>query len=186
MDAYHPLFCIVGASGSGKTTLITSLVQRHPQLLEIVPSTTTRRKKPEEEVRMFKKFYRRIHRHSTFEERLEQGDFIGADQYAGEWYGTNRYTLLRILHHRSGVIAVTEKGAEALRVEGVTREFQVCVIEILPDGSDTSGISQERQNADRARRGTVLADHVIVNSFAEDGLDHALSQLEKIVLANLA
>ncbi|WGV28766.1 guanylate kinase [Halotia branconii] len=102
------LIVLTGPSGVGKGTLMRSLLQRHPQLYYSV-SVTTRSPRPGE---IEGKNYYFISR-SKFEQLIAKGEFLEWAEFAGNYYGTLRETVLNQV--RSGKLVVLEIELEGAR-----------------------------------------------------------------------
>ncbi|MBD2570649.1 guanylate kinase [Anabaena lutea] len=102
------LIVLTGPSGVGKGTLMQTLLQRHPELYYSV-SVTTRSPRPGE---TNGKNYYFISR-SKFEQLVAQGEFLEWAEFAGNYYGTPRATVLD--HIQSGKLVVLEIELEGAR-----------------------------------------------------------------------
>ncbi len=102
------LIVLTGPSGVGKGTLMRSLLQRHPQLYNSV-SITTRSPRPGE---IDGKNYYFISR-SKFEQLIAEGEFLEWAEFAGNYYGTPRKTVLNQV--QSGKLVVLEIELEGAR-----------------------------------------------------------------------
>ncbi|MBD2693083.1 guanylate kinase [Anabaena catenula] len=102
------LIVLTGPSGVGKGTLMQTLLQRHPELYYSV-SLTTRSPRPGE---TNGKNYYFISR-SKFEQLVAQGEFLEWAEFAGNYYGTPRATVLD--HIQSGKLVVLEIELEGAR-----------------------------------------------------------------------
>jgi guanylate kinase len=102
------LIVLTGPSGVGKGTLMQSLLQRHPQLYYSV-SVTTRSPRPGE---INGKNYYFISR-SKFEQLIAEGEFLEWAEFAGNYYGTPRETVLKQV--QSGKLVVLEIELEGAR-----------------------------------------------------------------------
>ncbi|MEA5506408.1 guanylate kinase [Halotia wernerae UHCC 0503] len=122
------LIVLTGPSGVGKGTLMRSLLQRHPQLYYSV-SVTTRSPRPGE---IDGKNYYFISR-SKFEQLIGKGEFLEWAEFAGNYYGTLRETVLNQV--QSGKLVVLEIELEGARQ---IRNFfpDVLSIFILPPDFD--------------------------------------------------
>ncbi len=122
------LIVLTGPSGVGKGTLMRSLLQRHPQLYYSV-SVTTRSPRPGE---IDGKSYYFISR-SKFEQLMAGGEFLEWAEFAGNYYGTLRETVLNQV--QSGKLVVLEIELEGARQ---IRNFfpEILSIFILPPDFD--------------------------------------------------
>ncbi|BAY11584.1 guanylate kinase [Calothrix sp. NIES-2098] len=102
------LIVLTGPSGVGKGTLLRALLQRHPELYYSV-SMTTRSPRPGE---INGKNYYFVSR-SKFEQLVAQGEFLEWAEFAGNYYGTPRETVLNQVG--SGKLVVLEIELEGAR-----------------------------------------------------------------------
>jgi guanylate kinase len=84
------LIVVSGPSGVGKGTLLQKLCDRHGSRLRMSVSATTRSPRPHEVHGREYWFCTR----AEFEQRRELGDFLEWAEYAGNFYGTPRSTVL--------------------------------------------------------------------------------------------
>jgi guanylate kinase len=168
-----PILGLVGPSGSGKSTLIKALVAKHPEMVSISRSLTTRPKRNEED-----EFFYRFTTPGDVRSRESQGRLTHVAEYAGHLYATDKAELNQLLSEKIGIAALVESGVRFLRQVG----YRVIVIRIIPENSDIR-VDESRQRADteRAKDG-VEADHVIINSFLAGGMERSLARLETILL----
>ncbi len=105
------LIVLTGPSGVGKGTLMRSLLQRHPELYYSV-SATTRSPRPGE---VDGRHYYFISR-SKFEQLVAQGEFIEWAEFAGNYYGTPRESVLnQIRAGKSVILEIELEGARQIR-----------------------------------------------------------------------
>ncbi|MDF5727288.1 MAG: guanylate kinase [Rhizonema sp. PD38] len=105
------LIVLTGPSGVGKGTLMRSLLKRHPELYYSV-SVTTRSPRPRE---IDGKDYYFINR-SQFEQILERGELLEWAEFAGNYYGTLRESVLNQIHSgKSVVLEIELEGARQIR-----------------------------------------------------------------------
>ncbi|MUL37628.1 guanylate kinase [Gloeocapsopsis dulcis] len=83
------LIVLTGPSGVGKGTLVRALLQRHPELYFSI-SVTTRAPRPGE---IHGKQYYFVSR-SEFQQMIEQNKLLEWAEFAGNYYGTPRDTVL--------------------------------------------------------------------------------------------
>ncbi|MEH2407126.1 MAG: guanylate kinase [Nostoc sp.] len=102
------LIVLTGPSGVGKGTLMRSLLQRHPELYYSV-SVTTRSPRPGE---IDGKNYYFISR-NQFEQLVAEGEFLEWAEFAGNYYGTLRESVLNQIN--SGKLVVLEIELEGAR-----------------------------------------------------------------------
>lgn len=114
------LICISGPSGVGKGTIIDRLRAEWPELASSV-SVTTRRPRPLEVEGVHYYFRTR----EQFEEMLANDEILEYDNYTGNYYGTPRRGIERILSRGTdcvlditvqGSLSIKEKFSEALSI----------------------------------------------------------------------
>ncbi|MBH8550929.1 guanylate kinase [Nostocaceae cyanobacterium CENA357] len=173
------LIVLTGPSGVGKGTLMRSLLQRHPQLYYSV-SVTTRSPRPGE---INGKSYYFISR-SKFEQLIAEGEFLEWAEFAGNYYGTPRETLLNQV--QSGKLVVLEielEGARQIR----TSFPNALSIFILPPSFDElekriRGRAQDSEEAIarrlcRAQEELKAADEFDIK-IVNDNFETALNEIE--------
>jgi guanylate kinase len=108
-----PRVVIVSApSGAGKTTITRKLVELHPAKFDLSISATTRKPRLEEKDGQAYHFLSR----DEFERWAREGRFLETAQYAGEWYGTPKSEVDRILASgKHAVLDIEVVGAEKIR-----------------------------------------------------------------------
>ena len=108
-----PRVVIVSApSGAGKTTITRKLVELHPEKFGLSISATTRKPRIGERDGEAYRFLNR----DDFERWAREGRFLETAQYAGEWYGTPRSEVDRILGSgRHALLDIEVVGAEKIR-----------------------------------------------------------------------
>lgn len=105
------LIVLTGPSGVGKGTLMRALLQRHPELQYSV-SVTTRSPRPGE---IHGKHYYFISR-NEFEQLVAAGKLLEWAEYAGNYYGTPRESVInQICSGKSIVLEIELKGARQIR-----------------------------------------------------------------------
>jgi guanylate kinase len=173
----HQIFGVVAQCGAGKSTLITSIAQRMPHLVEVVPSVTTRKRRgPEDDL-----FYRFVSL-EEFEQLRRNFRLAEHLEYAGNFYGLERDVLDSLLSNWHGIMAVTQEGVLQLRAAG----YPVVVI-MLDSPGQPEFRDEVRQQADRERAQIALKpEHTIVNSFAPGGLELSLRDLETFISSYVA
>lgn len=176
------LIVLTGPSGVGKGTLLKILLERYPQLHYSV-SVTTRSPRPGE---INGQNYHFITR-DQFEELITQGEFLEWAEFAGNYYGTLRNTVLHDIQEGKLVVLEIElEGARqirtafpnALRIFILPPSFLELEKRIRGRGQDTQEAIASRLN--RAKEEIAAAaefDLKIIN----DDLETALSELEKAI-----
>ncbi|MBW4643697.1 MAG: guanylate kinase [Goleter apudmare HA4340-LM2] len=173
------LIVLTGPSGVGKGTLMRSLLQRHPELYYSV-SVTTRSPRPGE---INGKNYYFISR-SKFEQLVAQGEFLEWAEFAGNYYGTPRESVLSQVN--SGKLVVLEIELEGARQ--IRRSFPGALsIFILPPSLDElekriRGRAQDSEEAiarrlHRAKEEIQAADEFDIQ-IVNDDFENALNAIE--------
>lgn len=98
----HPLICFMGPSASGKTFISEKIFQKTQKVI----TTTTRPKRPAEKNGQDYYFIRS----ETFQEKMSAGEFFETDQYADQYYGTERQEVLNRTNYRTAFAIVTVPG----------------------------------------------------------------------------
>jgi guanylate kinase len=108
-----PRVVIVSApSGAGKTTITRRLVELHPGTFGLAISATTRKPRVGETDGHAYHFLSR----DEFQRWKQEGRFLETAEYAGEWYGTPRSEVDRILASgRHALLDIEVVGAEQIR-----------------------------------------------------------------------
>lgn len=158
---------LVGPRGCGKTTLIDTVVAKNPAI-KTVPSFTTR---PREE-RDNNETYEFI-THDEYRSRLEYGNIVQYVENDGNVYGNTR-SQFAALGKSIGILAMTEKGANALTI----LHYNVRIVKIVPVGMPTNS---KDENNDRENICSVKTHARIVNDFAEGGLEKTIVELEAFI-----
>lgn len=105
------LYIISAPSGAGKTSLVKALLARHAGI-QVSISHTTRPPRPGEENG---KHYHFIDRES-FEQRIQQADFLEHAQVFGNYYGTSKSWVSQALETDTDVILEIDwQGAQQVR-----------------------------------------------------------------------
>ena len=108
-----PRVVIVSApSGAGKTTITRKLVELHPARFDLSISATTRKPRVGETDGRAYHFLSR----DEFQRWKQQDRFLETAEYAGEWYGTPRSEVDRILASgKHALLDIEVVGAEKIR-----------------------------------------------------------------------
>lgn len=108
-----PRVVIVSApSGAGKTTITRRLVELHPDKFDLSISATTRKPRAGERNGQAYHFLSR----DEFQRWKQDGRFLETAEYAGEWYGTPKREVDRILASgRHALLDIEVVGAEQIR-----------------------------------------------------------------------
>jgi len=174
-------------SGGGKTTITKALLARRPDVGFSV-SATTRRPRPGEQNHVAYHFLTR----DEFARRRDAGAFVEWAEYAGEWYGTLKSEVDRVLHSGKHVVLDIEiQGAR--QVEQRYPAPQSIGIFILPPSAAAwterlLGRGTESPVALARRLEQAIAEirqsrtwrHIVIN----DDLDGAVEEVSKIIDAD--
>jgi guanylate kinase len=88
------LFIFSAPSGAGKTTIARHLLERYPDRMAFSISATTRSKRPNEQHGRDYYFLSK----SEFEDAIARGEFVEYEEFFGNYYGTLKSEIERILH----------------------------------------------------------------------------------------
>ena len=174
-------------SGGGKTTITKALLARRPDVGFSV-SATTRRPRPGEQNHVAYHFLTR----DEFARRRDAGEFVEWAEYAGEWYGTLKSEVDRVVHAGKHVVLDIEiQGAR--QVEQRYPAPQSIGIFILPPSAAAwterlLGRGTESPVALARRLEQAIAEirqsrtwrHIVIN----DDLDRAVEEVSKIIDAD--
>ena len=176
------LIVLTGPSGVGKGTLMRSLLQRHPELYYSV-SVTTRSPRPGE---IDGKNYYFLSR-NQFEQLVAEGEFLEWAEFAGNYYGTLRESVLNQIH--SGKLVVLEielEGARQIRAS-FPSAFSIF---ILPPSFDEleKRIRDRAQDSEEAIARRLLRAQVEIQAVDEfdiqivnDDFETALNDIEAVL-----
>lgn len=170
------LIVVSGFSGSGKGTLLKEITANNPEF-EIVVSCTTRQRRNETDL------YHFISK-EQFEEMKNQNGFLETNEYSGEFYGTPRGEIERILAEgKCPVVEIDPTGLEQIRASGyfAPEEIHSVFIEVdaytLLERLHKRGTEEPKKLERRLRTAMKesdkieLYDAVIENDSFEEALD---------------
>jgi guanylate kinase len=97
------LITFIGPSGVGKSVILNRIVEKYPELVNRSISTTTRKKRPDEDD---SDFYFKTK--EEFLEMINNGEFLEYNDYVGNYYGTSFGSILPLLDGGKNVFKVIE------------------------------------------------------------------------------
>lgn len=178
---------VAGPSGSGKSTLITKFLEHHPEY-SFPTSATTRKARPGE-IHGVQYFFMDT---ESFENGIEQGDFLEWALVYGRYYGTLKSTIEQGLE--VGTLFLKDidiQGAKSLM--SLLDKKDMKSIFISPPSlkdlktrllnrpkEDGAKIDLRLQEAKQEMQGAYLFDLNIIN----DDLNLAYQQFEKFILSH--
>jgi guanylate kinase len=179
------ILVISAPSGTGKTTLINKLLQVESRLMFSVSTTT--RKKREHEVEGVNYYYHSV---DDFFKMLENDEFFEWDEVYGNYYGTTKKEIDRILRNRKiplfdvdikGSISLREKIKEGIFVFIIPPSFDDLKRRLIERKSeDEEQLDIRLKNAYHELNEYSIFEYIIIN----DKLDEAFKHLTAIVSVN--
>jgi len=180
------LFVISGPSGVGKGTLVSMLRKNHPEI-KLSVSATTRNPRPGEINGVHYFFLTK----EDFKNRIKSGEFLEWAEFSGNFYGTNKNFVEKMLKDGQNIILEIEVQG-ALQVKNKLQEAILIFIEPPSFEELKSRLlkrSTESEEEIQKRLAVVKTElhqkkefnYVMVN----DNLDTALQNLETIILKEI-
>lgn len=173
------LIVVSGFSGDGKGTLLREIIKNNPEF-EVVISCTTRSKRNETDLYHFMS-------KEQFEELRNQNGFLEINNYSGEFYGTPRGEIERILAEgKCPVVEIDPTGLEQIQASGYFTPEEIHSVFIEVDAytllerlhkrgtEDPKKLEQRLRTALKESDKVALYDAVIEN----DVFTEALEKLE--------
>ncbi|HBG49980.1 MAG TPA: guanylate kinase [Cyanobacteria bacterium UBA9971] len=180
------LFVISGPSGVGKGTLVSMLRQNHPEI-KLSVSATTRNPRPGEINGVHYFFLTK----EDFKKRIELGEFLEWAEFSGNFYGTNKNFVEKMLKdgHNiileidvQGALQVKNKLQEAILIFIEPPCFEELKLRLLKRSTETEEEIQKRLAVVKSElQQKQEFNYVIVN----DNLDTAFKNLENIILKEI-
>lgn len=185
-DDFLPLI-VTSPSGAGKTTLVRRLLQRNPDLVQSVSTTTRAPRSGEQDGRDYHFVAR-----ERFDEVIARGGFAEWAEVHGQRYGTSLERIAEARgRYRGMVFVIDQQGARQLKAK-VPEAVGVFVLPpsfaMLEERLRGRGTDSEESIARRLRDARVelthygLFDYVLLN----DDVDRAADELHAIVAAERA
>ena len=180
------LFVISGPSGVGKGTLVSMLRKNHPEI-KLSVSATTRNPRPGEINGVHYFFLTK----EDFKNRIKSGEFLEWAEFSGNFYGTNKNFVEKMLKDGQNIILEIEVQG-ALQVKNKLQEAILIFIEPPSFEELKSRLlkrSTESEEEIQKRLAVVKTElhqkkefnYVMVN----DNLDTAFKNLENIILKEI-
>ncbi|MCR5388920.1 MAG: guanylate kinase [Lachnospiraceae bacterium] len=178
------LVILSGFSGVGKGTIVKKLLEIHPDEYSLSISATTRNPRPGENEGEHYFFKTR----EQFEGMIDAGDLLEYADYCGNYYGTPKSFVDKMLSEgRNVLLEIEQKGAmqikkiypDALLLFVTTKSF-----EALKDRLTGRGTETEEQIKNRLSRaleesvGIENYDYLVIN----DDLDDCVNEVHKLIL----
>jgi guanylate kinase len=176
------LIVLTGPSGVGKGTLMQKLLQKHPELYYSV-SVTTRSPRPGEV--NGKNYY--FTTRSKFEQLVAQGEFLEWAEFAGNYYGTPRASVIEQI--QSGLLVVLEIELEGARQIRASYPNALSIFILPPSFSELEkrirGRGQDSEESisrrlNRAQEEIKAADEFDLQ-IVNDDFETALNQIELVL-----
>ena len=183
---FKKVFIVTAPSGAGKTTLNRKLLQEPASMVRIATSYTTRSSRKNEKHGDHYWFVSK----EMFQEKIQHGEMLEWAEVYGNYYGTSKQELERLLQQNHKVILEIDSQG---RQQVVSRIPQVQSIFILPPSlrvlwsrldqrnTDTSEKKNERFEACKTelRMGKTYENFII-----NDHLETAYQELKAFILYN--
>lgn len=179
------MFVIIsGPSGSGKSTVISELMESLNKSTRLV-TTTTRDPRPGEQEGVDYHFCSR----DEFEQQLEHGDFFEHNRYSGNYYGSSRERLQRLLDTYDVVFSqIDVNGRTAVQKAGIPHVAIFLMpqdLSVLEDrlraraGMKEEDIDRRLETARKEMARAEEYDYIVVNK--EGQLPETLAELKEII-----
>ena len=180
------LFVISGPSGVGKGTLVSMLRQNHPEI-KLSVSATTRNPRPGEINGVHYFFLTK----EDFKNRIKSGEFLEWAEFSGNFYGTNKNFVEKMLKDGQniileievqGALQVKNKLQEAIMIFIDPPSFEELKSRLLKRSTESEEEIQKRLAVVKTELHQKKEfNYVMVN----DNLDTALQNLETIILKEI-
>ncbi len=181
--SYKPFAVIItGPSGSGKTTICRKLLEKCNDL-EYSVSVTTRKRRPQEQNG---KDYIFVDE-NTFKKWVEEGKFLEWQPVYGDYYGTLRETVEKILEKGKNVLMDLDlkgtKNVKRMRPDSVTIFIMPPSIEELKNrlkkrGDEKEVIEKRLKESEKEIKQFKDFDYVVLNEEIEETVENILKIIE--------
>ncbi|MDE1969966.1 MAG: hypothetical protein KGI50_00060 [Patescibacteria group bacterium] len=121
----HHLIVFVGPRAVGKTFYMDRFIEKFPDLLRRIKTTTTRSPRNEKD----HEYYSFVSQ-SEFNTKLAQGQFVEHDTYHGVSYGSTLLHIREVLSTHHGIYALTPGGVHAIWKRH--HDINLTIITLLP------------------------------------------------------
>lgn len=146
------------------------VIERLPNLVDRIQSFTTRARRSE----IDGLYYEFVTREEV-ERRKAAGIVVQLIEFNGNYYGSDKPHIESVIKEKIGILAVVEHGIHTFSDAG----YQVVVVKIEPKGYVERA---DRKVADEERaKFPIKIDKIIVNNFAEGGIEKATDELMSYV-----
>lgn len=157
MEEEKKIVCLVGPSGAGKTAIANVLAQ--DETYEVVQTATSRPRRPDD----VPNAYRFIESSDVFRAMVENGEFLEHTFYKGNFYGTPKESVERILQRgKKAVMILDIVGAEKVKEIYGTKVVLASVFRKLEDmyaAIDARDISDiDKANRKKNIKAEMMAD----------------------------
>lgn len=171
---------LASPSGGGKTTIARTILERYPAKYGYSVSATTRRPRLDEKEGEAYHFLTR----EAFADWRQQGRFVETAEYAGEWYGTLKSEVEKVLASgRHVLLDIEVVGAQQVRqtypsavmIFILPSSPRVLVERLLQRKSESPAALLKRlERAMYELRATAIFDRVVKNDVLEDAVNHVI------------
>ncbi len=179
------LIVFTGPSGVGKGTLLRSLLKHHPEL-ELSISVTTRAPRPGE-INGQHYYFVTL---EEFDRMIEDGELLEWAEFAGNYYGTPRRSVERLIAQgKCAILEIELEGARQIRetFPNALRLFilppSLCELEHRIRGRGTESEESITRRLRRAKEEIEAANEFDIQ-IVNDDLEAALKKIEAAVFAH--
>lgn len=176
-------FILSAPAGTGKTTIVEKLKKEYPRVQSSISFTT---RKPREGEKNGEHYY--FISKEEFENKIEKGDFLEYVTLFGEYYGTDKQSIEKLLNSGKHVFLVIDtEGAMKLKNIGSfvyifvsPPSFEILKSRLTSRNTESPSVIEERLS---------LAEHEIAMRFnydyqiINDDLEASVAALKSIIIA---